>query len=341
MTTPHIDLLPYQAHQPDIEGPLQAARAGHAIIGRVRLGAGAWLGAGATIRADGNYIQIGAGFQMGRSSTVHISEDMYPTVIGRNVVLGGNVVVHACSLHDEVVVGDDTVILDGSTVESGVVIEAGSIVYPRSVLRAGMLYAGRPAKPKRPLAPGEWQSLALAQTQRNAAASGDWTSLPQARSMGHCSFVAHTAWLEGDVRLADQASVWYGCKLDAGTSRIQIGLGCNVQDNSMLTARSQGIVMGADSTLGHNVLLEDSTVGARCLVGMGSRIAPGTVIGDDTFVAAGSATEPGQHLEGGMFYGGQPARRIGPMDDTKKAIIRATAKVYTVYADALMPRTQP
>lgn len=338
MTTDHIDTLPYQGHQPDIEGAGHNARAGHAVIGRVRLGAGAWLGAGATLRADGNYIQIGAAFQIGRSSTVHISEDQYPTVIGRSVVLGANVVIHASTLHDDVVVEDDTVILDGSTVESGVVIEAGSIVYPRSVLKAGLLYAGRPAKPVRPLAPAERQSRAQALAQRNAAASGDWTCQPLARSMGRGSFVAHTAWLEGDVHLADLASVWYGCKLDAGASRIQIGPGCNVQDNTMLRARSQGIVMGQGSTLGHNVLLEDSTVGARCLVGMGSRIAPGTVIGDDTFVAAGSATEPGQHLEGGMFYGGQPARPIAPLDDTKRAIIQMTAKVYTVYADALMPK---
>ena len=116
---------------------------------------------------------------------------------------------------------------------------------------------------------------------------------------------------------------------------IVLGRRCNVQDNSVLVAGAHGLSLGAQTTVGHNVELIDCRVGARCLVGMGSRIAPGTTVGDDSFLAGGCVTEPGQQLEGGFFWGGQPARPLGPLDDNKRAAILRTAAVYTQYAEAL------
>jgi carbonic anhydrase/acetyltransferase-like protein (isoleucine patch superfamily) len=93
--------------------------------------------------------------------------------------------------------------------------------------------------------------------------------------------------------------------------------------------------LGDQTTIGHNVQLVDCSVGSRCLVGIGSRIAPGTRVDDNTFVAGGSATEPGQHLTGGRVWGGDPARPIGEMDEAKRTAISNIAIVYAGYARAL------
>lgn len=95
------------------------------------------------------------------------------------------------------------------------------------------------------------------------------------------------------------------------------------------------MVLGEKTTIGHNVRLADCSVGARCLVGISSRIAPGTTIDDDTFVAGGCVTEPGQHLTGGLVWGGDPARPIGEMNVAKRAAILNIATVYAGYAVAL------
>lgn len=333
--THELYLLPYRGQLPHIEGAPLQAQSGHALIGRVRLGRAAWLGAGTTIRADGNDVRTGDHFQLGRASTIHISHEIYPTTIGDRVTVGANAVVHACTLHDDVVVEDDAVILDGSTLEAGVVLQAGSIVYPRSTLQAGTLYAGRPAKPVRALEPGEAAARAQAQAARNRAQSAQWSCQPVATVQAPDAFVAQTASLQGTVHLAAGSSIWYACVLDAAAHRIELGAHCNVQDGSVLQCTSGDLVIGAQSTIGHNVHLENCQVGARCLVGMGSRIAAGTVIGDDVFVAAGSTTVPGQVLEGGSFWGGNPARRMGTMDDAKRAIVQMTAQVYGEYAQAM------
>lgn len=323
-----LHLAAYQEHEPLVLGAPLAARAGHALVGRLTLGAGAWLGAGSIVRADGHYVRIGAQFHLGRGATVHIAHDRCPTVIHERVSVGANAVVHACAVLADVVVEDDCVVLDGSVVGAGALLQAGSVVFPRSRLAAGMLHGGAPARPLRALAPGEAAARAAALRARNEAADARWPCRARAASAAAGTFVADTTRLAG-------ASIWYGCRLDARRGAITLGARCNVQDNSVLTAGAGGLPIGADTTIGHNVLLEDCTVGARCLVGIGSRIAAGTVIPDDTFVAAGTHTTPGQRLEGGRLWGGRPARPIGVLDEARRGIVLLTAAVYAGYARAM------
>ncbi len=336
-----MHLIDYLGVRPRLAGDPATARPGHAVIGRVTLGRGAWLGAGAVIRADGHDVRAGDGLHLGRGATIHIAHDVYPALLGHHVCVGEDAVVHACTLGDEVVVEEGAVVLDGAVVGAGAVVEAGSFVYPRHVLEGGLLYAGRPAKPVRSLDRVELLARADALRARNEAADAAWPCRAQAAVAAPDAFVADTCDLAGDVRLAAGASVWFGCRLDARAGPIVLGRRCNVQDNSVLVAGADGLRLGDDSTVGHNVKLADCTVGARCLVGMGSRIAAGTTIADDSFLAGGCVTEPGQHLEGGFLWGGQPARPLGPLDDAKRAAILRTATVYMQYAAALRAPSHP
>lgn len=334
MTTT-LTLIAFEGVRPELAAPPRAALAGHALVGRVTLGRDAWLGAGSIVRADGHFVRAGDGLHLGRGATIHIAHARHPTVIGRHAVVGANAVVHACTLGDDVVVGDDAVVLDGASIGDGAVVEAGSVVFPRGVLEAGMLYAGRPARPVRRLEPHERAALADAQRRRNEAAAADWPGRGAAAVAADDAFVARTACLDGDVRLHAGSSIWYGCRLDARRGAIEVGARCNVQDNSVLVAGPGGMVLGEDTTIGHNVELADCRIGARCLIGIGSRLAAGTVVADDAFVAAGCVTEPGQVLAGGFLWAGQPARVLGELDEGKRAIVLTTARVYGDYAREL------
>lgn len=329
------NLVAYGGARPVLHGEVALALPGHALVGRVTLGRGARLGAGSVIRADGHYVRAGDEFDLGRGATVHIAHDLYPTLIGERVCVGADAVVHACTLGDEVVVEEAVVVLDGARVGDGVVLQAHSVVFPRSVLEPGTLYAGAPARALRRLDSGERAERARALRKRNAQAATDWacSTLPQATA--DAVFVAATARLQGQVRLREASSVWYGCRLDASAAPIELGARCNVQDNSQLLASGTGIVLGEDTTVGHNVHLADCSVGARCLIGMGSRIAAGTAIADDTFVAAGCTTLPGQRLDGGLVWGGRPARVLGEIDQTKRRLVLLTVQTYREYASVL------
>lgn len=337
MSSASLNLLAYRGEHPQLAGPPLHFGAGAAIVGRVTLGPNAWFGPGSVIRADGHYVRAGKGLHMGRRATVHIAHDVHPTLLGDDVTIGEYAVVHACEVGAGCVLEERAVILDGSVLEPGVVLAADAVVFPRSRLPGGFVYAGRPAKPERPLAEGELAQRRAALRARGAAVGTAPHPVSDLREPLDASvFVANTATLRGDIDAAARVNIWYGCDLDADGGQIAIGERSNVQDNSLLRCSPGGrLAIGRDTTIGHNVQMADCTIGDRCLIGIGSVVASGTRVEDDVFLAAGATTLPGQVLTSGKLWGGQPACALGPLDERKRAMIAETIGTYCDYAEEL------
>lgn len=323
-------ILPYAGTTPSFASPVVHAGEGAAVLGRATLGKAAWLGARSVIRADGHYVKIGDDFRLGAGSTVHIAHDFLPTEIGSGVTVGNNSVVHACTVGDNVHIGNDVVILDGSKVATNCAIADGSILFPRTELEGGWLYEGMPAKPVRRLEKGELEHLHAA--SRAAGDISPDSALSAAETPAGAIFVAASARLSGSIETKGDNGIWFGCDLEAGSHVITVGKNTNIQDNSVLRCEGADIVIGADSTIGHNVTMTDCTVGDRSLVGIGAVVAPGTKIGNDVLLAAGARTDPGQVLEDDSFYAGRPARRMAPLDERKRSLIALTWPTYCDYA---------
>ncbi|HEY0327950.1 MAG TPA: gamma carbonic anhydrase family protein [Rhodopseudomonas sp.] len=325
-------VLSYEGTAPYFAGEPAFAAVDASVLGKVRIGARAWLGPASVIRADGHFVRIGDDFSIGSHATVHIAHELYPTLIGDRVTVGSNAVVHACTVGDDCVIEDDVVILDGSIVGDQVVIERGAVVYPRSTLQKGSVYAGAPAKRVAALAPAEQaqRKARLREAAGNAAvalrdrAAAKWR--PQA-------FVARTADLAGQIDLGANASVFFSCVLHAEGAAIVVGDNSNIQDNTRIFCSGGGVVIGRDTTIGHNVQMMDCRIGDRCLVGIGSVVNPGTVIEDDVLLAAGAETEPGQRLQSGALYAGRPARAIAKLDSAKRTMMAAIIAQYCGYAE--------
>ena len=324
---------PYLGVSPLLKGAPIAGGMGSALLGRVTIGENAELGSFAVLRADGHVVEVGSDFSIGRHSTVHISHEIYGAFIGHHVSVGSNSVVHACTVEDDCVVQDQVCILDGALIGRGSVIAQGSVVSARAVMPAGHWCAGNPAVPLRPVDAAELaelhqQTRAQARLANNRAAAAPWTATPAAAP----GYVAATVTGAGELRMGEDSSVWFGCIVDAATHGVDIGAGTNVQDNSILRSSERALVIGANSTIGHNVLMHDCTVGDRVLIGMESMLAPGTVVQNDVLLAAGSTTEPGQVLEAGWLWRGQPARPVARMDPKKQQLMEQSALIYREYA---------
>ena len=329
-------VLPFANVQPAIAGPLQHAGPHSAVLGRVTLGRNAWLGALSVIRADGHFVTVGDDFHLGSRSTLHINHEIYPCIVGDRVAVGRNACVHACVVGSDVVIGDGVVILDGAVVEDNVVLEPGSTVFPNKRVPSGFLYAGSPAKPVRALGAGELAERRATQqavpddSQPRAAA----TVASAAGSDIHPSvFIASTAVVRGRLVAAESSSVWFSNHLDAGEATISIGPRTNIQDNTVIRCTTeQGVSIGHSSTVGHNVTINDCVIGSQTLVGIGSTVAPGTTIGDRVLLAASARTTPGQVLESGWLYAGNPARKFARLDDAKQALTALIVMQYCEYA---------
>jgi carbonic anhydrase/acetyltransferase-like protein (isoleucine patch superfamily) len=139
----------------------------------------------------------------------------------------------------------------------------------------------------------------------------------------------------GSVRLAPDASVWYGCVLRADTEGISIGAGSNVQDGSVVHA-DPGFptVVGSGVSVGHRAVLHGCTIEDDVLIGMGAVVLNGARIGSGSLVAAGAVVLEGTVVPPGSLVAGLPARVRRELSQEERARIVRNAQGYADRARA-------
>ena len=138
--------------------------------------------------------------------------------------------------------------------------------------------------------------------------------------------------IKGRLNAAPLSSVWFSNDFDAGNAAISIGEKTNVQDNTIIRCTGTGVSIGREATIGHNVLLHDCTIGDHSLIGIGAEVTKGTIVQDHVLLAAHARTIPGQELESGWLYAGNPAKKLAPLDDGKRKMIAFIVEGYCQYA---------
>ena len=120
------------------------------------------------------------------------------------------------------------------------------------------------------------------------------------------AWIAPTATLIGDVRVEDDASVWYGAVLRADFGPIIVRRGANIQDGSVLHGGwDPATEIGEGATVGHLCVVHGAVVGFEALIGNGATVLDGAIVGSHALVAAGATVPPG------MRDPGRHARRGG------------------------------
>lgn len=148
--------------------------------------------------------------------------------------------------------------------------------------------------------------------------------------IGKDVFVADSARVIGDVKLDDEASIWYGAVLRGDIGSIIIGKRSNIQDNSVLhiTPPEYPVVIGNDVTVGHGVILHGCTIGSRSLIGMGAVVLDGVEIGEESIVAAGAVVPPGKKFPSRSLIMGVPAKVVRKIEDKEVEAILKNAEEY-------------
>lgn len=145
-----------------------------------------------------------------------------------------------------------------------------------------------------------------------------------------------TSVIVGDVRLADDVSIWPLVAARGDVNYIQIGARTNIQDGSVLHVTHKSaknplgnpLIIGEDVTVGHKVMLHGCTIGDRVLVGMGSILLDGVVVEDDVMIGAGSLVPQNKRLESGYLYLGSPVKQIRPLKEAELEGLRYSANNY-------------
>ena len=143
------------------------------------------------------------------------------------------------------------------------------------------------------------------------------------------AWVAEGAQVMGHVELQDGASVWFGCVLRGDNELLQVGRGSNIQDGSVVHADPGfPLTLGADVTVGHQVMLHGCTVGAGTLIGIQSVVLNGARIGAHCLVGAGSLVTEGKEFPDGSLIMGRPAKVVRALSEDEMAKLMRMAAHY-------------
>ncbi len=121
-----------------------------AVIGKVRLEAGASVWFNAVLRGDNELIHIGENSNVQDGTVMHT--DMgWPLTLGKGVTVGHNAMLHGCSVGDHSLIGIGAVILNGAKIGKHCIIGANTLIAEGKEIPDGSLVVGSPGKVVREL----------------------------------------------------------------------------------------------------------------------------------------------------------------------------------------------
>ncbi len=128
---------------------------------------------------------------------------------------------------------------------------------------------------------------------------------------GEDYWIAPTAVVIGSVRLHKNASIWWGAVLRADNEPITIGANSNIQDGSVLhTDEGIPLVVGANVTVGHMVMLHGCSIGEGSLIGIGAVILNNARIGRNCIIGAKTLIGEGKEIPDNSLVMGIPGKVV-------------------------------
>ena len=151
----------------------------------------------------------------------------------------------------------------------------------------------------------------------------------QTPELADSAWVADSAQVMGAVKIAADASVWFGVTVRGDNEPIQIGEGSNIQDGSVLHSdHGMPLLIGKHVTVGHRVILHGCTIGDDSLIGMGAVVLNGAKIGKHCLVGAGALVTEGKEFPEGSMIIGSPAKAVRQLTPEQIEGLRRSAEHY-------------
>lgn len=142
-------------------------------------------------------------------------------------------------------------------------------------------------------------------------------------------FIADSADVIGDVRLAKDASIWFNCVVRGDTDTITIGEGTNIQDGTVMHAdHSIPCTIGAGVTVGHMVMLHGCEVGEGSLIGMNAVILNNAKVGKNCLIGANAFVAEGKEIPDNSVVFGAKGEVVRQVSDKHMALMKMSALHY-------------
>ncbi|MEM1364721.1 MAG: gamma carbonic anhydrase family protein [Pseudomonadota bacterium] len=142
-------------------------------------------------------------------------------------------------------------------------------------------------------------------------------------------WIADCARLIGDVSIAADVGIWFGCVLRGDNELITVGARSNVQEHVVMhTDPGFPLVVGEGCTIGHKAMLHGCTIGDNSLVGMNATVLNGAKIGKNCIIGAGALVKENEIVPDNSLVVGIPARTVKKLGVAAEKMLVESAKHY-------------
>lgn len=143
-------------------------------------------------------------------------------------------------------------------------------------------------------------------------------------------FIAPGAHVIGDVSIGAGSSIWFNTVVRGDVHPIRIGVGSNVQDNSVVhvTGGRFGTVIGDRVLIGHLCIVHGCELQDDSFVGMGATVMDGCVVEQGGMVAAGALLTPGKVVKRLELWSGRPAKFVRVLTEEERVQFQSGTGTY-------------
>ena len=145
------------------------------------------------------------------------------------------------------------------------------------------------------------------------------------------SYIAETAVITGDVVIGADCNIWDGVVIRGDMNKIRIGNGVSIQENTTLhVSRDENayVTIADKSLIGHGCIIHGCQIETNCLIGMGATILDGTIIRENTMVAAGSLVPGKKEFPPNVLLMGSPAKAVRELSEAEIEQIKKNVEDY-------------
>jgi carbonic anhydrase/acetyltransferase-like protein (isoleucine patch superfamily) len=137
----------------------------------------------------------------------------------------------------------------------------------------------------------------------------------------------------GDVKIAENSSVWYNAVIRGDRGPIIIGKNSNIQDNCVIHCSDTITTILKDFvSVGHGAIVHGCEIGENVIIGMNATILNDAKIGNNSIVGAGSVVTEGKEFPDKSLILGIPGKRVRSLSSEEIEKIKLNALVYVELA---------
>lgn len=156
-------------------------------------------------------------------------------------------------------------------------------------------------------------------------------------------WVADNAVVVGSVLLKHNANVWFNAVLRGDNELITVGENSNIQDGSVLhTDMGCPLVIGANVTVGHKVMLHGCEIGDNSLIGINAVVLNRVKIGRNCIIGANALITEGKEIPDNSMVMGAPGKVVRQLTEREIKSLEMSARHYVENArrfhDGLKPQ---